>query len=123
MKIEYDTLANEIDVVYHCAGNVNVILPYDALKKTNVIGTRNIIDFCTSGTIKQLHHVSTLSVFTSTNTTKRVINETYWIKEDAPTEIYGGYAASKWVSECLVESAVQQGLEVRLVLQISKYGC
>ena len=118
---EYTRFSNEVDSVYHCAGNVNVILPYDVLKKTNVTGTRNIIDFCINGKPKQLHYVSTLSVFTSTNTSKRIINETDSITEDTSTEIYGGYAASKWVGEYLVESAVKQGLDVRSTDYTTKF--
>lgn len=110
--LEYARLINAVDAVYHCAGNVNVILPYDVLKKTNVTGTRNIIDFCTTGASKRLHYVSTLSVFTSTNTSKRTINETDFITSDTATKVYGGYAASKWVGEYLVESAIKQGLQV-----------
>ncbi len=109
---DYNNLLNEIDTVYHCAGNVNVILPYDVLKKTNVEGTRNVIDFCTNGKLKRLHYISTLSVFTSTNTSKRVIHESDLVTEDTATEIYGGYAASKWVAERIVEAAMNQGLEV-----------
>ena len=53
----------QIDYIVHAAAYVNLLYPYEALKGTNVTGTRNILLFARSGKIKPLHYVSTNSVF------------------------------------------------------------
>ncbi len=58
---EYNRLAKEVDAVYHVAANVHHAGDYTELEKTNVIGTKNVIDFCFAADAV-LHHTSTVSV-------------------------------------------------------------
>lgn len=58
---EYKLLSERIDAVYHVAANVHHAGDYSELKKTNVDGTKNIIDFCFAAEAV-LHHTSTVSV-------------------------------------------------------------
>ncbi len=58
---EYNRLAKETDAVYHVAANVHHAGDYSEMRKTNVNGTENIIEFClTAGAV--LHHTSTVSL-------------------------------------------------------------
>ncbi|GAA2689788.1 thioester reductase domain-containing protein [Streptomyces lunalinharesii] len=59
----YRQLADEVDAVYHCAASVHLAASYERVAPVNVGGTRRAIEFCTTGTPKHLHHVSTLGVF------------------------------------------------------------
>lgn len=58
---EYNRLTDEVDAVYHVAANVHHAGDYSELEKTNVIGTRNIIEFCFTADAV-LHHTSTVSL-------------------------------------------------------------
>lgn len=54
---DYRAICSEIDFVIHAAAQVNLSYPVEALYKTNVIGTKNILQFCLDGQIKPLHHI------------------------------------------------------------------
>lgn len=59
----YRRLADEADAVYHSGASVHLAASYERLTPVNLGGTRRAIEFCTTGTPKHLHHVSTLGVF------------------------------------------------------------
>ena len=99
---DYKRLSYEVTAVLHCAATVNMLANYDKLKETNVIGTRNIIDFCMTGAKKKLHFASTLSVFVSTDRNKGTVYENDDLS--TPTNIYGGYGQTKFVAEKMVQS-------------------
>ncbi|EDT41449.1 thioester reductase domain-containing protein [Burkholderia ambifaria] len=58
----YAALAARVDTVFHSAADVRLLAPMDELHRSNVQGTRHMIEFCRHGTPKTLHFVSTLSV-------------------------------------------------------------
>ncbi|MBR3767508.1 MAG: iron-containing alcohol dehydrogenase [Clostridia bacterium] len=60
-KEAYEALANEVDVVYHVAANVHHAGDYSDLERTNVKGTKNVIEFCFNADAV-LQHTSTVSV-------------------------------------------------------------
>ncbi len=60
-KKEYFRLAQAVDAVYHIAANVHHAGDYAELEKTNVNGTKNIIEFCFNADAV-LHHTSTVSL-------------------------------------------------------------
>lgn len=53
----YTLLSYDIDIVLHASANVNLILPYHALCKDNVIATKNVILFAFTNKIKYLNYV------------------------------------------------------------------
>ncbi len=57
----YDKLIQEVDCVFHVAANVHHAGDYSDLERTNVIGTKNVIDFALSANAV-LQHTSTVSV-------------------------------------------------------------
>uniref|UniRef100_A0A1I8BUP7 Fatty acid synthase n=1 Tax=Meloidogyne hapla TaxID=6305 RepID=A0A1I8BUP7_MELHA len=92
---DYHFLSYDIDVVLHAA-----------LHGCNVIGTRNIIEFCFKNKIKPLHYISTDAVFPS-----GLID----VDEDTPPtdtfeKLDDGYGQTKYVAEHLVLRAHYRGL-------------
>jgi myxalamid-type nonribosomal peptide synthetase MxaA len=107
---EFEALTRGIDVIFHSGAWVNLLYPYRTLAGANVSGTREVVRLAMAGRAKPLHHVSTVSVFSS------VAEELDVVREDARLEdvkrLYGGYAQTKWVAERLVMSARDRGLPV-----------
>lgn len=98
----WNEIVIEVDTVYHCAAHVNMLLPYDKLKGSNVKGTWEIIRLLCEGRKKSLHYASTLSVFVATDQ-----NHGRLLEEDdlrQTSKVYGGYAQTKWASEVLLRS-------------------
>ena len=107
----FGELAGEIDVIYHSGASVNWVYPYNALKPTNVLGTREVLRLAVRGRVKPLHFVSTLGVFPLVGRSNVEV-----VKEDDDLthggSLYNGYTQSKWVAEMLVETARARGLPV-----------
>lgn len=97
---DYENLAAEASVVFHCAAAVNMMADYETLKPQNVTATKNVLHFCLTGRRKQLNYASTLSVFVSTDRNEGVALETDRL--DEPCTIYGGYGQTKYVCEKLL---------------------
>ncbi|MBP9886617.1 MAG: thioester reductase domain-containing protein [Leptospiraceae bacterium] len=108
-ELDWEFLTSKIDSVFHFAAAVNLVLPYDKLKPTNTDSTKEILKFCSTKFRKYLHYASTLSVFVSTNDPR----DRFYENDELNTmsEVYGGYAQSKWVSEKLLMNAKQSGMD------------
>ena len=60
---QYQELAEEIDLIFHCAASVDYSLPYEAAKPHSVNGTSEVLRFaCTAGT-KTVQYISSNGVF------------------------------------------------------------
>jgi len=94
--LEYDQLAETIDVVFHCAAEVNTVLPWDCLRAANLDCLPELVQFCRHGKPKALHFASTLSVFVSTDFQGRALCAD---RLEAACTIYGGYGQSKWAAD------------------------
>ncbi|SFR29124.1 amino acid adenylation domain-containing protein/thioester reductase domain-containing protein [Lentzea waywayandensis] len=103
----YERLARQVDVIYHCGAQVNFVFPYSALRRVNVLGTKEILRLACRTRSKAVHHMSTLDVLL--HGTERDVREDTVI---APSEVVGGYDQSKWVAEQLVAAAGARGLPV-----------
>jgi amino acid adenylation domain-containing protein/thioester reductase-like protein len=98
----YEKLAREIDTIFHLAAQVNMVLPYEALRPSNVAGTMNVARFQVEGKLKFLHYASTLSVFVGTDCNSGLVLESDDLAETQ--EVYGGYAQTKWAAEVFLRS-------------------
>ncbi len=108
---EYDRLAGEIDTVVHSAADVRHYGKYEQFKKINVDGTRHILDFCVSGNLKRLHHVSTLAI-TGTPPGPIIYREN---QMDVGQHFEGQvYPQTKFEAELLVEGARKKGLQAAI---------
>lgn len=103
----YDPLASEVSLIIHGGALVNHVLGYDDLKQSNVGGTLEVIKFASASRKKRIIYLSTVSVFSL----GKPISES-----DRPSladaQNCGGYAASKWVAERMLDHARDAGLAV-----------
>ena len=95
----FESLAQTIDGVVHCAAVDNFYLPYSILKKTNVQGTVEVIQFALHGTLKPIFHVSSCAA--------ALIDPDQTIQQTQG--LVNGYAQTKYVSEQLIRRLAQQG--------------
>ncbi len=108
---EYGQLAEEIDLVFHCAASVNYVYPYATVKPHTVGGTVEVLRFACSGRAKPVQYISSNGVFPGGDDTPYLENDQIAGFVD---RMEGGYNQAKWVAECLVWSAVSRGLPVCL---------
>ena len=96
----YQDYTANIDSVYHVAAVDNFYLPYNIIKKTNVVGTVEVADFALSGKIKPFYHVSSCAV--------SLLEQC----SDPPTIIglVNGYAQTKYVTEQIILRLAEKGL-------------
>jgi thioester reductase-like protein len=108
---EFQTLAQTIDVIYHCGAWVNFTYPYTALKAANVLSVQEALRLASEGKVKALHIVSSVAVFSP-----GAYGQGTTICEDNPlqhnAEFFSGYAATKWVAEKIIAIARQRGVPV-----------
>ncbi|UJR29135.1 hypothetical protein I4U23_010349 [Adineta vaga] len=103
----YESLANQIDMIFHCGATVNFMFPYSKLYGPNVCGTREIIRLATyPSAFIPVQYISTVSVLSNG------INEEISIDHISPHGLVSGYGQSKWVAEKLITKASQLGLPV-----------
>lgn len=112
---KYEVLAKRVDMVIHTAANVHHAGNYEDFERTNVIGTKNVIDFCKdAGAI--LQHTSTASV-----------NGAGTVKQTNPNAVFDEfnldigqqftqnvYIHSKYKAEELVLLAREEGLKANI---------
>ncbi|MBY0359354.1 MAG: amino acid adenylation domain-containing protein [Candidatus Obscuribacterales bacterium] len=99
LESEWQKLSQDIDTIYHCAAQVNMLLSYAELKPSNVLGSGEIVRLLKEGRQKHLHYASTLSVFVATDRNKGKVLETDKLEENCL--VFGGYAQSKFAAELL----------------------
>jgi len=104
---QFQTLATQVDTIYHNGAWVNWVQPYHALKATNVHGTQEVLRLASQMKVKPVHFTSTLAVFPFSGEAFREQDNL-----DHKKYLYGGYAQSKWVAEKLVTMARSRGLPI-----------
>ena len=104
---DFNRLAKDMDLIFHCAASVNYVYTYPAIKPHTVGGTEEVLKFACRAKTKPLQYVSSNGVFPGGDATPYLEN-----KEIAgwAHRIEGGYNQAKWVAEMLVWSAVSRGL-------------
>lgn len=106
----FDSLASEIDSIFHIGAYVNHALPYQKLKAENTFGTQEIIRLACKTRTKPLHFFSTVATLEAKDNTP--------IDEDTDLSqcknLINGYAQSKWVGEKLILLARSRGLPANI---------
>jgi thioester reductase-like protein len=108
---QYNSLVSKVDAIYHCGAQVNTMAAYNKLRGSNVQGTLEVIKFATRQIDKPIHYVSTLSSAYRKDESGVLIEA--W-PDDNYSELIGGYALSKWVSERLLTTVSARGLPVSI---------
>lgn len=95
----YQDYAARIDSVYHVAAVDNFYLPYDVIKKTNVVGTIEVAGFALSRKVKPLYNVGSCSASLLEGCV------------DQPNIIglVNGYAQTKYVTEQIILRLAEKG--------------
>lgn len=103
----------DVTYVYHCAG----LISYDPndedqLRKINIEGTANIVNFCLAYNIQKLCHVSSIAALGDLKPYEsQVTEETEW----NPEALHNDYAISKYGAEMEIWRGQQEGLNVVIV--------
>ncbi|WP_026728386.1 NAD-dependent epimerase/dehydratase family protein [Flavobacterium denitrificans] len=104
---------NNIDYVYHCAALISFDpKDEDALRKTNIEGTANMVNFSIAREIKKFCFVSSIAALGDLASHETYITEeTDW----NPEKPHSDYAISKYGAEMEVWRAVQEGLDIVII--------
>ena len=102
-----------VDYVYHCAG----LISYnpndeDLLRKVNIEGTANIVNFCVEFQIKKLCHVSSIATLGNLGPNENQVTEEAEWNPEFP---HSDYAISKYGAEMEIWRGQQEGLDVVIV--------
>ena len=104
---------NGISQVYHCAAIISFD-PKDEekIRKINIEGTANIVNFCLSYKIQKLCYVSSIADLGDLATHETIITEkTEW----NPEKPHSDYAISKYGAEMEIWRGQQEGLNILIV--------
>lgn len=102
-----------VEYVYHCAACISFD-PADEelLRKTNIEGTANVVNFCLQYGVKKLCFVSSIAALGDLKEGESIITEeTEW----NPEKPHSDYAISKYGAEMEIWRAQQEGLQVVIV--------
>jgi nucleoside-diphosphate-sugar epimerase len=101
-----------IDYVYHCAAFVSFEPDkYPLLRRTNIEGTANIVNFCISNSVKKLCYVSSIATLGNELNNTPITEDSIW----NPGEDHSVYAITKYGAEMEVWRGTQEGIDVVIV--------
>ncbi|MFF3064175.1 amino acid adenylation domain-containing protein [Oerskovia sp. NPDC057915] len=107
----WESLAARTDLIHHSGAHVNFVYPYEWLRRTNVDGTRSLVELAEAGGGIPLHYVSTIAVLAGSGSAA-----VRHVTEDTPLDhverLSMGYPESKWVAEQILRAASARGLPV-----------
>lgn len=105
LEIAFDS----IEYVYHCAALIS-FNPKDEnlLRKINIEGTANIVNFCVAKKIKKLCFISSIAALGDLKQNEKIITEE---SEWNPEMPHSDYAISKYGAEMEIWRGQQEGLE------------
>lgn len=102
-----------VDYVYHCAAKISFNPSEEQqLRKVNIEGTANIVNFCIDKKVKKMCHVSSIAALGDLGQNETIITET---TEWNPEALHSDYAISKYGGEMEVWRGQQEGLNVVIV--------
>lgn len=107
----FTSRAQSVHAIFHAGAWVNMVLPYDQLKTTNVGGTQEILRFASEQIQKPLHYVSTLGIIPSGNPAIYPENDQI---DGLIDELNSGYTQTKWVAEKLLWQAIERHIPANI---------
>ena len=112
----FERLAEDADVVLHAASSVNLLYPYEVMRRANVDGTREIVRLATTGRIKPVHYTSSLDVFLDPGLHPAGPRSLRELPIADPAGLPRGYEISKWAAETmLLDAAAAFGVPVSIM--------
>ncbi|PEJ59537.1 3-beta hydroxysteroid dehydrogenase [Bacillus sp. AFS002410] len=94
-----------VDYVIHCAALAAPFGDYSEFEKTNVEGTKNIVNAALLANLKKFVNISTPSVY-FTNESRKNVKES----GPLPTKHSNYYAKTKHLADLIIEDAIEKGL-------------
>jgi dihydroflavonol-4-reductase len=102
----------DVDLVYHCAAMVSFETSRDTeLRKINIEGTANVVNYCIKNQVKKLCFVSSIATFDLKLGEREITETSFWNKELN----HNMYAITKYGAEMEVWRASQEGVPVVIV--------
>ncbi len=102
-----------VKYVYHCAALISFDpKDEDLLRKTNIEGTANIVNFCVAKTVEKLCYVSSIAALGDLKENEAIITEE---AEWNPEKQHSDYAISKYGAEMEIWRGQQEGLDTVIV--------
>ena len=112
---DYSVLLQRVDMVIHTAANVSHAGHYEDFERTNVIGTKNVVDFCLySGAL--LQHTSTASIHGAGTVEQKNPDATFdeFSLDIGQNHTQNVYIHSKYKAEEIVLLERQRGLKANI---------
>lgn len=108
-----ETAFENIDYVYHCAALISFDpKDEDLLRKINIEGTANIVNFCVAKAVKKLCYLSSISALGDLKENEKITTEE---AEWNPEKQHSDYAISKFGAEMEIWRGQQEGLNSVIV--------
>jgi len=104
----FETLAEDIRLIFHAGCVVNWVKPYSEQRKANVFGTREILKLATTKYLKAVVHISTMSVEAKITANSYALDSLENFKSTQPLRNQDGYIMSKWLAEHFVRKAAME---------------
>ena len=106
-KLKLEHIIKNADFVVHCAAKSSPWGRYNDFYKSNVIGTKNIIDVCLNNNINRLVYISSPSIYFN-------LQDEFDITEDFEytNKPINNYIKTKIIAETLIDDAFQKGLDI-----------
>ena len=102
-----------VEYVYHCAALISFDpTDEDLLRKTNIEGTANIVNYCIAKAVKKLCFLSSIAALGDLKNNEKIITEE---SEWNPEKQYSDYAISKYGAEMEIWRGQQEGLDTVIV--------
>ncbi len=106
------TAFKDITKVYHCAAFISLdTKDYHKLRRVNIEGTANIVNFCLSNNVEKLCYVSSIATIGDSENGKLITEESHW----NPEKDHSVYAITKYGAEMEVWRGTQEGLNTVVV--------
>lgn len=112
MSSAFNELSHRVDTIYHNGANVNLIQPYESLRRVNVDGTREVLRLACQSKVKPIHFVSTYTVHATEESRGQVVPEDAALPKF--DDLLYGYSQTKWVGEGILQEARQRGVPVTI---------
>ncbi len=107
---ELKILKDEVDVVFHCAALIDFTSPLEKIRRINVGGTKNLLDFAIEfKKLKKINYISTVYVVGTKNNI--IFNEEML---DFKQGFNNTYEQSKYEAEVTVRNYLQRGLKISI---------
>jgi myxalamid-type nonribosomal peptide synthetase MxaA len=105
----FEELASRVDCILHNGAALNHLASYERLRAANVSSTVDLLRLAGSGKPKWMYYISSMIAATDRDGDGSLLEQ---FPSGDPSEINGGYAQTKWVSERLLAQAQDRGFGV-----------